>query len=186
MPLVLGLALRVDFVYAMGAGLLFGFLTQPLSSPMLKKTLKKGVRPQLLLILASVMIFKASLESSGFIKILADLLSGYQTPLAALAFVLPLAIGLATGMELVAVGMVYPLLLGLVPPGAPVIPYILIMMTANAIGQTHSPVHICMVVGNEYFGAGLGKVIRMNLVPQGFRLLITFLLAWILLLYLPR
>ena len=185
-PLGLGLGFRVDFVYAMAAGLIFGFSTQPLSGGMLKKILKKGVRPQLLLILASVMIFKASLENSGFIKILADLLPGYGIPLAALAFVLPLVIGLATGMELVAVGMVYPLLLGLVPPGAPVIPYILIMMTANAIGQTHSPVHICMVVGNEYFEAGLGTVLRMNLVPQAFRLLIILLLARILSLYLPR
>jgi hypothetical protein len=91
---------------------------------------------------------------------------------------------LATGIELVAVGMVYPLLLGLVPQGSPGLPYILIMMTANAIGQTHSPVHICMVVGNEYFGARLGQVIQMSLVPQGFRLIATFLLAWALFIYL--
>ncbi len=51
------------------------------------------------------------------------------------------------------------------------------------IGQTHSPVHICMVVGNEYFGASLGKVIQMSLVPQGFRLIATFLFAWALSLY---
>jgi len=65
-------------------------------------------------------------------------------------------------------------------------PYILIMMTANAIGQTHSPVHICMVVGNEYFGAKLSRVLQMSVVPQGVRLLTTFLFAWLLYLYLPR
>ena len=64
------------------------------------------------------------------------------------------------------------------PAGSSLIPAVLIMMTANAVGQTHSPVHICMVVGNEYFGARLWRVIQMNVVPQGFRLIATFLFAW--------
>ena len=179
-PLILGMGFRIDFVYAMAAGLLFGLLTQPVSWSTLEKILKKGFRPQLLLILASVMIFKASLESSGLVKILGDLLPGYGIPPVFLVFILPLLISAATGIEIVAVGMAYPLLLGLVPPGAPILPYILIMMTANAIGQTYSPVHICMVVGNEYFGARLGKVIQMSLVPQGIRLVATLLCAWAL------
>jgi hypothetical protein len=132
------------------------------------------------------MIFKVSLETSGLVKVWADLLSGYGIPLVLLSLVLPLMIGAVTGVELVAVGMAYPLLLGLIPPGTPVLPYVLIMMTANAIGQTHSPVHVCMVVGNEYFGAGLRKVVRLSLVPQGFRLVITLLFAWVLYLYLLR
>ncbi len=81
--------------------------------------------------------------------------------------------------------MVYPLVVGLVPPGSPAMPYILLMMTANAIGQTHSPVHICMVAGNEYFGASLGKVLGMSVVPQAFRLAAMILFAWLLYLYLP-
>ncbi len=128
--------------------------------------------------IASVMIFKTSLENSGLVKVIADVLPGFGVPLAVLAFVLPFLISAATGVELVAVGMAYPLLVGLVPAGSPLIPAVLIMMTANAIGQTHSPVHICMVVGNEYFGARLWRVIQMNVVPQGFRLIATFLFAW--------
>jgi hypothetical protein len=60
------------------------------------------------------------------------------------------------------------------------------MMTANAIGQTHSPVHICMVVGNEYFGASLRRVIWMSLIPQGFRMAAALLFAWALAIFLPR
>jgi hypothetical protein len=127
-----------------------------------------------------------ALESSGYLKILAQELPRLGIPLSLLALALPLIISTATGIELVAVGMVYPTLVGLVPEGSPALPYILVMMTANAIGQTHSPVHICMVVGNVYFGARLGKVLRMSVVPQGFRLLATFLFAWLLCLYLSR
>jgi hypothetical protein len=186
LPLVLGMAFRIDFVYATAIGLLFGFFTQGVSRDILGNILRKGIRLQLILLIAAVMVFKVALESSGLMKTVSQALPGYGIPLAFLALALPLIISTATGMELVAVGMAYPLLVGLVPEGSPAMPYILIMMTANAVGQTHSPVHICMVVGNEYFGAKLGKVIRMSVVPQGFRLVATFFFAWLLHLYLPR
>jgi hypothetical protein len=186
LPLILGLGFKIDFVYATAIGLLFGFLTQAASRNVLGQVFKKGVQIQLLLLIAAVMIFKAALESSGLLKTLSQALPGYGIPLVFLALALPLIISTATGMELVAVGMAYPMLVGLVPEGASALPYILIMMTANAIGQTHSPVHICMVVGNEYFGAKLRKVVRMSIVPQGFRLIATFCFAWLLHLYLSR
>jgi integral membrane protein (TIGR00529 family) len=186
LPLILGLGFKIDFVYATAIGLLFGFLTQAVSRDVLGKVFKKGVRVQLILLIAAVMIFKVALENSGLLKTISQALPGYGIPLVFLALSLPLIISTATGMELVAVGMAYPMLVGLVPEGSSALPYILIMMTANAIGQTHSPVHICMVVGNEYFGAKLGKVVRMSIVPQGFRLIATFLFAWLLYLYLPR
>jgi integral membrane protein (TIGR00529 family) len=186
LPLILGLGFKIDFVYATAVGLLFGFLTQGVSRDVLGKVFSQGVRIQLLLVIGAVMIFKVALESSGLLKTLSQALSGYGIPLVFLALALPLIISTATGMELVAVGMAYPMLVGLVPEGSSALPYILIMMTANAIGQTHSPVHICMVVGNEYFGANLRKVVRMSLVPQVFRLIATFLFAWLLYLYLPR
>jgi len=186
LPLILGLGFRIDFVYATAIGLLFGFLTQAVSRDVLGKVFKKGVRVQLVLLIAAVMIFKMALENSGVLKTISQALPGYGIPLVFLALALPLIISTATGMELVAVGMAYPMLVGLIPQGSPTLPYILIMMTSNAIGQTHSPVHICMVVGNEYFGASLRKVVKMSIVPQGFRLVATFLFAWLLYLYLSR
>jgi integral membrane protein (TIGR00529 family) len=186
LPLILGLGFKIDFVYSTAIGLLFGFFTQPVSRDILENVFKKGIRVQLILLIAAVMIFKVALESSGFLKTLSQDLPGFGIPLVFLALALPLIISTATGMELVAVGMAYPMLVGLVPEGSSALPYILIMMTANAIGQTHSPVHICMVVGNEYFGAQMGKVVKMSIIPQGFRLIATFLFAWLLYLYLPR
>ncbi|MBU1206936.1 MAG: DUF401 family protein [Proteobacteria bacterium] len=44
-PLVLALGLRIDFVYAMAAGLLFGLLTQKVSGSMLKKWFSKESAP---------------------------------------------------------------------------------------------------------------------------------------------
>jgi hypothetical protein len=43
-----------------------------------------------------------------------------------------------------------------------------------------------MVVGNEYFGASLRRVVWMSLIPQGFRLAAALLFAWALAIFLPR
>lgn len=91
--------------------------------------------------------------------------------------VLPMILGIATGLEVAVVAIGYPLLVGLIPAGEPMIPYILVMMVSNAVGATLSPAHLCMAAGNEYFKASLAGVIRWNLFPQGFRYLATVAFA---------
>lgn len=175
-PLILGIVLRVDFTYAMGAGVLFAIATQG-NSALLKKMVSKGLRFRMLFILAAVMIFKTAVERSGVVGGLAEILSGYGVPPALLVGVLPMILGIATGLEVAVVAIGYPLLVGLIPAGEPMIPYILVMMVSNAVGATLSPAHLCMAAGNEYFKASLAGVIRWNLFPQGFRYLATVAFA---------
>lgn len=175
-PLILGIVLRVDFTYAMGAGVLFAIATQG-NSALFKKMVSKGLRFRMLFILAAVMIFKTAVERSGVVGGLAEILSGYGVPPALLVGVLPMILGIATGLEVAVVAIGYPLLVGLIPAGEPMIPYILVMMVSNAVGATLSPAHLCMAAGNEYFKASLAGVIRWNLFPQGFRYLATVAFA---------
>lgn len=182
-PLVLALLLGIDFLFAMAAGLLFGLATQRISRGMLEKIVAKGVRPRLLFTLASVMVFKTVVEHSGLVRETAVLFTGMGIPLVLLTVALPLAVGVATGLEMAVVAMAFPLLVGMVPAGTPALPYILVMMVANAVGATLSPAHICMAAGNEYYGASLGRVVWLNLPPMLFRLVATLLFAWALAIY---
>jgi uncharacterized protein len=182
-PLVLSLGFRISFFYSMTIGLLFGLLTQRVSRPMMKRVVKEGIRPKLLFLLASVMIFKTVLENTDIVKIIAATFTTYGIALEILVFTLPLFMGFLTGMELVGVGVLFPLLLGMIPEGRSVLPYLIVMMTANSTGQVFSPAHVCMVVGNEYFGVSLSRVIQMNLLPQLFRLIAASIFAWILYLF---
>ena len=183
-PLALALGFGIDFVYSVAAGLAFGVLTQGLSRGMLHKMATKGVRPKLLFTLAAVMILKTVVEQGGVAKALAALLAGYGLPIAPLAFALPAVVGLVTGLETAVVAITFPLLLGMIPSGVPVLPYVLVMMIGNAVGSTLSPVHVCMVAGNEYYGARLGQVVRIHLAPQSFRVAGTVAFAWALMRYL--
>jgi hypothetical protein len=58
LPLVISLGFGISFFYSMTIGLLFGLITQKVSIPMMKRMVREGIRPKLLLLLASVMIFK--------------------------------------------------------------------------------------------------------------------------------
>ncbi len=177
--LVLALLLGLDFLYAMALGLLFGLATQRVSRAVLEKMVRKGIQPKLLFVLASVMIFKTVVVHSGLVKALAVLFTGNGVPVVLLVVALPLIIGLATGLEAAVVAMAFPLLIGMVPEGVSTLPYMLLMMVSNAVGSTLSPAHICVAAGNQYYGARLGRVLRLGTPPQLFRLAATMALAWV-------
>jgi uncharacterized protein len=183
LPLVISLGFGINFFYSMTIGLLFGLVTQKVSSPMMKRMVREGIRPKLLLLLASVMIFKTVLENTDVVKIVGATFTTYGISLEILAFALPLVVAAFSGLEVVGVGVLFPLLLGMIPEGRSAIPYLIVMMTANSAGQLISPAHVCMVAGNEYYGASLSRVSRMNLLPQLFRLVAASLFAWILYLF---
>ena len=185
-PLVMALAFGIDFLYAMAAGLLFALVTQRASRVLLEKMVAKGVQPKLLFTLASVMVFKTAVDHSGLVGGIAAAFTGYGIPVVALAIGLPIIVGAATGLEVAVVGIVFPIMLGLIPQGSPVIPYVLVMMISNSVGSTLSPVHICMVAGNDYFGARLGRVMRLSVPPQLFRMSAGIAMAWALATYWQR
>lgn len=178
LPMILALVLRIDFLWALALGLLVGLVSRGFSGTLLREMVIKGIQPRLLFSLAAVMIFKTVVESTGVVQAVATILTGEGASLTVLALVLPFAVGLATGLELVAVGIVFPLLTALVPSGASPIPFIIVMMISNGIAQTLSPAHVCMIAGNEYFGVGLWRVVRLNAAPMIFRLGAGALFAW--------
>lgn len=182
-PLVLALVFKIDFLYAMAVGVLFGLATQGASRAMLRKMVAKGIQPKMLLILLSVMVFKTVVEHSGLVPTMAAAFTGYGIPPALLAFLLPMAVGMATGMETAVVALAFPLLVGLVPAGIAGMPYILVMMIANAVGSCLSPAHTCMAAGNEYYGANYGRVVQISLAPYLFRLALMLAFAWTLAIY---
>jgi len=185
-PLLLALLLRIDFLYAMAVGLLFGVVTQGVRGGLLGKMIRKGVQPKLLFILASVMVFKTVVDHSGLVQTLATLFTSLGVPIPLLVVALPLAMGVLTGLETAVVAMAFPLLVGMIPDGTPQLPYMLLMMVSNSVGSTLSPAHICMAAGNQYYGARLGRVLALSAPPQVVRLAFTALVAWGMLTYLPR
>jgi integral membrane protein (TIGR00529 family) len=164
--LVLLVLLGVDAVIAFPLVLVLCAVQQKVKRPELKKALKYGLDPRMLLLLYAVMLYKATIEGSGTAYALISDMEGIGLPAVAILAALPLLMGFATGIATAFVGISFPLLLPFIIPGSELNSYALLLAyTSGEVGLLLSPVHLCFVLSAEYFKANLGKVYKYTVPP---------------------
>ena len=164
--LVLLVLLGVDAVIAFPLVLVLCAVQQRVKRPELKKALKYGLGPMMLLLLYAVMLYKATIESSGTAYSLISDMESIGLPAVAILAGLPFLMGFATGIATAFVGISFPLLLPFMMPGSELNSYALLLAyTSGEVGLLLSPVHLCFVLSAEYFRANLGKVYLYTLPP---------------------
>jgi integral membrane protein (TIGR00529 family) len=164
--LVLLVLLGVDAVIAFPLVLVLCAVQQRAKWPELKKALRYGLEPMMLLLLYAVMLYKATIESSGTAQALISDMQSIGLPGVAILAGLPFLMGFATGIATAFVGISFPLLLPFMMPGSELSSYALLLAyTSGEVGLLLSPVHLCFVLSAQYFKANLGKVYRYTLPP---------------------
>jgi hypothetical protein len=164
--LVALILLGVDAVIAFPATLALFALQQRAKWPELKKAFKYGLDPKILLLMYAVMLYKATIESSGTACILFSDMQAIGLPALAILAVLPLLMGFATGVSMAYVGIVLPLLIPFIAPALELNSYALLLAyTSGEVGLLLSPVHLCLILSAEYFKANLAKVYKYLLPP---------------------
>ncbi|MFC2046944.1 DUF401 family protein [Chloroflexota bacterium] len=147
----------------------------------IKASLRYGLEPKILVLLISVMLYKAVIETSGSANALISDLEALKLPLVCIVAFLPIVIGLATGISMAFVGITFPLLAPLITQGTNVNHFaILLAYTSGEIGLLLSPMHLCLILSTEYFNARLFDVYRYVIplvVPMEIIALILFLIA---------
>ena len=169
LPLLLVIALYVvlglPFVMALVLGVFVGLFNLPeeregsILSRMwatgisrVKNLLLPGVRPQLALAVAGVMVFKELLTAGGIINTFASSLLDSGFPLWLLLTLLPFFIGLATGFHEAAIGIAIPIFVPLLS-GTNFVAGIGLTYVAATVGYILSPLHLCVILTREYYGA---------------------------------
>jgi len=117
------------------------------------RVLKHALAPDVLVLIAGVMIFKEIMEGSGAVANLSRFLTDIGIPLMLLLFFVPFTGGLLTGLTIGFVGSTFPLIMSL--PGGATLPALSFAFAAGFIGVLMSPVHICFILTREYFKADL-------------------------------
>ena len=119
---------------------------------------------RVLSLVAGVMVFNGMLESSGSLDALATELAAVPTVI--LLFVVPFAIGLITGINSAYVGLGFPLLVPFFFEGGAFDPvHFAFAFAAGFAGVLTSPVHLCLLLTKQYFGAEWGGIYR-RLIPS--------------------
>jgi hypothetical protein len=67
------------------------------------------------------------------------------------------------------VGSTFPILIPLVQsvePGAALIPYVMLSMACGFAGVLISPLHLCLILSNQYFQSPMKPVYRLLFLPS--------------------
>jgi hypothetical protein len=114
-------------------------------------------------VVISILIFKGILEDSRAVAMISNDLIKLNIPILLVSVCLPLFVGLITGLTIAVMGISLPIIIPLVhsiADGTMMLPYVMVVMACGFAGVLLSPLHLCMILSNEYFGVGIGAVYR--------------------------
>jgi len=109
----------------------------------------------------TILIFKGMLEDSHAVEAISAELAVMHVPLWVITIVLPLLVGGVVGITIAFVGSTFPILLALITTFDEtrfVLPYLMLALVSGFVGVLLSPLHLCLLLTNKFFGASLSDV----------------------------
>jgi integral membrane protein (TIGR00529 family) len=181
-PLVFGLILvvgfQVELVYAFGLAILGMVIFYRIGWRMVLKGFRSSLNIELLLTVAAVMGFKKVLESSRAVQAVSTVLSSSGVPLWLIAILIPLLIGLITGMTIAPIGIGFPILIPLFQSDPHFLNYMVLAFASGISGDLLSPFHLCLILTKDYFRADLKGVYRFIWIPTASIVGVAILIAF--------
>jgi hypothetical protein len=167
------LAIILIFVFKLNMLLALGIaavLTQVASRLTLKERweiVRESLSLKIVLLTASLMIFKRILEASGALDSVVRAFPPHGLGAYLLLFAAPFLVALLTGVNQAFVGITFPLLLPIVGQGTPDMVLLLFAYVSGFCGILLSPAHLCLALTADYFKAELRDVYKILVVPVG-------------------
>ncbi len=120
-----------------------------------------------MLIVFAVFLFKETIEQSGAIDLVAKEIQTYGLPFMLVISILPFIVGLLTGFTIGFVTLGLTFTASLLPSFPDISPYAALVLSyaGGVAGIYMSPVHICLVLTKDYFGASLGGTLKKIALP---------------------
>ena len=118
----------------------------------------KGAKPDVLLLLAMVFLYKSALSTLHISEAIALELSTSIPPLV-VAAAMPLLLGMVTGLTQATVGMSFPTIFSL-SVNFGTLSLAVWSYYFAVLGVLLSPVHLCLVLTSEYFGVPISKALK--------------------------
>jgi len=173
-------ALRLHMLISLA---ITALLTQILSRMKFKERLNliwKSISWKTIFLLASVMMFKRVLDTSGAMSSLTQAFRPDGASAYFLLFIIPFLLGLLTGVNHAFVGISFPILLPIFGLAHPDMVLVMFAYVSGFVGILLSPAHLCLMLTVDYFQADLRSVYRILIWPC----LIVFMASFLVLLFL--
>ncbi|UCG07680.1 MAG: DUF401 family protein [Desulfobacterales bacterium] len=161
-------AKETGLIVALCPAILSVWLANGLSSNQIVQMLPTAHLLKMIYMIAGILIFKGILADSNAAVTAGEELVRLHVPLVLIVAMLPFVVGVSGGLVIAFVGSTIPILLPLIHSlgEAPFLPaYVMLILTCGFAGVMLSPLHLCFLLTNEYFGASLGSVYRQLWLP---------------------
>ncbi len=148
---------------ALSAGVIWVFVVNRMSK---KDAVAIGRAPQLYRIIYmvfAILLFKEMLGKSGAVETVSGQLLSLNIPMLLITALLPFAVAMVTGLAMAFVGSTFPILIPLIQSAGEsehLLAYLMVALVVGFGGILLSPLHLCMVLSNEYFEASTAAVYR--------------------------
>lgn len=139
-------------------GILMVVVMRKVSLARVRTYVTKGLKIDLVAAVFATLYFRYMVVASGSVSSLLGNILGMGVPLLLLFIVVPLLVGAISAQPTLGIGIVFPILMPLV---APIDVYWMTIMFAGIVaGYTASPLHLCLILTNQYYKSDLNKVYR--------------------------
>ncbi len=162
------IAKEAGLVMALVLAILLVWHTNGVSMATRRKILLNRKLGSLVYMVASILIFKGILEDIQAVVAISNDLLKWGIPLVIVAVALPMLVGLISGITIAFVGTTFPILISLIQASSThtaVLPYLILGLVCGFVGVLLSPLHVCLLLSNEYFGTSLSQAYRRLVVP---------------------
>ncbi|MBN1380521.1 MAG: DUF401 family protein [Deltaproteobacteria bacterium] len=116
----------------------------------------------------AILIFKGMLEDSHAVALISQEFRTNHMPITLITALLPLLVGVVTGITIAFVGGTFPILILLIQSYGEtqfMTAYIMLAMTCGFIGVLFSPLHLCLLLTNQYFSCRLAQSYKWLWLP---------------------
>jgi len=173
-----GLIFKIDLIISVMVVSLIVIGTQRVSRGNVLSGLKNGFSPGIMLLIFGVTTLMYAIENTGAAANFYQELLYYHIPAMLVVFTVPFVCGFLTGITSAYIGVGFPVVLPLM--GSVDLSYksgMLLAFAGGFMGVMASPVHLCLVLTNDYFESSLSRTLRLLILPILLTSLISFLLA---------
>jgi len=178
--IVLGLGLEIELALSLGITIALTAMVFRVRLRTFGQVIRAGLSPARVVLVVGIMVFKQMVLGSGAADMLTTTLAAWSIPLTVICTLVPLAIGLLTGLAMSMVGIAFPLLLPLVAGSEHMLNYAVLAYVSGFVGILLTPLHICLALTREYFDANWASLYRL-LLPSAAVVAATLAVVWFLL-----
>jgi uncharacterized protein len=118
---------------------------------------------KMLYMVTAILMFKGILEDSGAVGQISQEMLSRHIALMPISMLLPFVVGVVSGITIAFVGATFPILITLIQGMGQshlMLPYMMLALASGFMGVLLSPLHLCLLLSNEYFETSLVPVYR--------------------------